>query len=311
MPAKKLPDAGPDPSVPAKFFGSVGCLLSLVFCSAVLCVLGFAGWNQTAGWRRSFTAHAPATATGLPPRPATYTPVNDGAGLLTSAEADSLGGRLRGFAHATSTQVVIVTVPSLNGYEIADFAQRLYHDWGIGQRGNNNGLLVLVARQEHQMRIQPGYGLEGAIPDAIAKRLITNVLTPAFQAKRYYAGLDALATQLMQLAQGETASFLPPEPNTDLAQLIPYLEWVAAVSLLLLLLVLFRYGSRGLWRWVTYAQVVRSTGGKRSASRGSSWSSSSDSSSSSSSSSGGNDSSSSSDSWGGGDSGGGGASGSW
>ena len=118
-----------------------------------------------------------------PPRPNPPRLVNDLAGLMRPDEANALEQKLVAYNDSTSSQIAVVTVPSLDGDEIANYAQRLYEAWGIGQQGKNNGILVLVAAQEHQARIQTGYGLEGAVPDALAKRIISNTLVPAFPAK--------------------------------------------------------------------------------------------------------------------------------
>ena len=274
-----------------KIFKSLGCLGLLLFVSIIIAALGTALWNWAgAGLGRLGAPHPAVASSGMPVRPATYTPVVDAAGILTTNELRALSTKLQDFEHASTTQLVVVTVPSLNGAELDDYAQQLYHSWGIGQRRSNNGLLVLVAMQEHGLRIQTGYGLEGAIPDATCEQLITNVLEPAFKNQQYYAGLDAVTTQLIQLAQGETASFKPPASPG-----FPWGLWSLALLIMgLLLTLLFRtLGIETLWRWTELA-------GTR---FGSSSGSSLDNDSSSSSSSG--------DSWGGGDSGGGGASGSW
>ena len=275
-----------------KIFKSLGCLGLLLFVSIIIAALGTALWNWAGAELGHLGAPHPAVvSSGMPVRPAAYTPVVDAAGILTTSEQRALSTKLRDFEHASTTQLVVVTVPSLNGAELEDYAQQLYHSWGIGQRRSNNGLLVLVAMQEHGLRIQTGYGLEGAIPDATSEQLITSVLTPAFKNQQYYAGLDAVTTQLIQLAQGETASFKPPASSG-----FPWSLWSLALLIMgLLLTPLFRkFGIEALWRWTELAGTRIRIG-----SSGSSFNDDSGSS------------SSSNDSWGGGDSGGGGASGSW
>ena len=144
-----------------------------------------------------------ASAQSLPPRPNPPRLVNDLAHLMQPAEADALEQKLVAYNDSTSSQIAVVTVPTLDGDEIADYAQKLYESWGIGRKGKNNGILILVAQQEHTARIQTGYGLEGAVPDAIAKRIISNTLVPAFRQNQYYAGLDRATDQLIALAKGE------------------------------------------------------------------------------------------------------------
>ena len=159
------------------------------------------------GWLRLLLAllllAGPAGAQTTPPRPNPPRLVNDLAGLMQPAEAAALEQKLVAYNDSTSSQIAVVTVPSLDGDEIANYAQRLYEAWGIGQKGKNNGILVLVAKEERQARIQTGYGLEGAVPDALAKRIISNTLVPAFRQNQYYAGLDRATDQLIALARGE------------------------------------------------------------------------------------------------------------
>ncbi len=144
-----------------------------------------------------------ARAQNVPPRPSPPRLVNDLAGLLQPQEVAALEQKLVAYNDSTSSQIAVVTVPTLDGNDIADYSQKLYESWGIGQKGKNNGILVLVAAQEHTARIQTGYGLEGAVPDALAKRIISNVLVPAFKQNQYYAGLDRATDALISLARGE------------------------------------------------------------------------------------------------------------
>ncbi|MDJ0364418.1 TPM domain-containing protein [Hymenobacter sp. H14-R3] len=144
-----------------------------------------------------------ARAQTVPPRPSPPRLVNDLAGLLQPQEVAALEQKLVAYNDSTSSQIAVVTVPSLDGNDIADYAQKLYEGWGIGQKGKDNGILVLVAAKEHTARIQTGYGLEGAVPDALAKRIISNVLVPAFKQNQYYAGLDRATDALISLARGE------------------------------------------------------------------------------------------------------------
>ncbi|GAA4502382.1 hypothetical protein GCM10023172_25710 [Hymenobacter ginsengisoli] len=144
-----------------------------------------------------------ARAQNVPPRPDPPHLVNDLAGLMQPQEVAALEQKLVAYDDSTSSQIAVVTVPSLDGDDIADYAQKLYESWGIGRKGKDNGILVLVAKQEHTARIQTGYGLEGAVPDALAKRIISNTLVPAFKENNYYAGLDRGTDQLIALAKGE------------------------------------------------------------------------------------------------------------
>ena len=186
-------------------------------------------------------------AQSLPPRPNPPRLVNDLAGLMQPAETDALERKLVAYNDSTSSQIAVVTVPTLDGNDIADYSQKLYEAWGIGRKGKNNGILILVAQQEHQARIQTGYGLEGAVPDALAKRIISNTLVPAFRQNQYYAGLDRGTDQLIALAKGEyqadPADARPQGRSSDGGSGIPF--WVIIGVLVLLFIMLRNRGGGG------------------------------------------------------------------
>ncbi len=144
-----------------------------------------------------------AQAQDIPPRPNPPRLVNDLAHVMQPQEADALERKLVAYDDSTSSQLAVVTVPTIGDNDLFDYAQKLYESWGIGRKGKNNGLLILVAVKEHKVRIHTGYGLEGAVPDALAKRIGDNTLAPAFKQNQYYAGLDRGTDQLIALAKGE------------------------------------------------------------------------------------------------------------
>jgi uncharacterized protein len=143
----------------------------------------------------------------LPEKPVPPRLVNDLAGMLNNREADALENKLVSFNDSTSTQIAIVTVSDLNGYAIGDFAQRLGEKWGIGQKGFNNGVLIVVkpktAMSRGEVFIAPGYGLEGVIPDIVCAGIVDNEILPSFRNGEYYKGLDKAVNVLMSLASGE------------------------------------------------------------------------------------------------------------
>lgn len=143
----------------------------------------------------------------IPEKPVPPRLVNDFAGMLKPAEAERLEQKLVAFNDSTSTQIAIVTVTSLNGYDKADYAQRLAEKWGIGQKGRDNGVLILVKPKtvdsNGQVQIAQGYGLEGAIPDLTCGEIVDNEILPAFRNGDIYGGLDKSTSTLMSLARGE------------------------------------------------------------------------------------------------------------
>ncbi|TAE22979.1 MAG: TPM domain-containing protein [Cytophagales bacterium] len=139
----------------------------------------------------------------IPDRPNPPRLVNDYVGILQPGERAALEEKLRRYTDSTSTQITVVIVKTTQPYPIGDFAFQIGRKWGVGQKGKNNGLVLAWATTDRKIYIATGYGLEGAITDAVSNRIITNVLRPAFREQRYYAGLDAATTEIIQRAQGE------------------------------------------------------------------------------------------------------------
>ena len=157
------------------------------------------------------TATDNGTNTVIPDRPNPPRLVNDFVGVLSSTERSQLEQKLRTYNDSTSTQITIVIVRTTEPYPIGDFAFQVGRKWGVGQQGKNNGLVIAWATETRKVYIATGYGLEGAIPDAIAKRIITNTIAPAFKQQQYYQGLDAATTEIIQRARGEYQA----EPQSD------------------------------------------------------------------------------------------------
>ena len=137
----------------------------------------------------------------FPPRPSG--PVLDQGNLLAGGEERALTRKLTAFEDTTSTAIVVVTLQSLNGAPIADYAFELGREWGVGQEGKDNGVVFLVSKGDRQMFIATGYGVEGALPDAIANRIIERIVTPAFRNGQFYAGIDRGTDAIIQATAGE------------------------------------------------------------------------------------------------------------
>lgn len=146
------------------------------------------------------------TAGAIPSRPAPARLVNDLAGLFSAGQRESLEKTLVAFDDSTSNQIAIVTTNDLEGYAASEYATRIGIDWGVGSADFNNGIVILVKPKtttSGQVFIAIGYGLEGAIPDAYAKRIINNLMIPHFIENDYFAGVEAACEILMGLASGE------------------------------------------------------------------------------------------------------------
>ncbi len=115
--------------------------------------------------------------------------VNDYAGMLSSYAEGQLDGLLRDLEKTDSTQLVVLTIPSLEGEDLEGFSIRLAEQWKIGQKGLDNGAILLIAKRERKVRIEVGYGLEGSLTDLMAGRIIRNVIVPQFKAGNFDRGV--------------------------------------------------------------------------------------------------------------------------
>ncbi|MEW6119085.1 MAG: YgcG family protein [Pseudomonadota bacterium] len=129
--------------------------------------------------------------------------VTDLTGTLTAAQAQALDSRLAAFEAQKGSQIAVLIVPTTQPEDIAQFGIRVADAWKIGRKKVDDGVILVVAKNDRTLRIEVGYGLEGAIPDAIAKRVIAETIVPHFRAGDYAGGIDAGVTQLMKLIEGE------------------------------------------------------------------------------------------------------------
>ena len=137
--------------------------------------------------------------------------VIDQVGLLTSTQRQQLEQQLAGFEKSKGSQIAILIVSTTKPETIDQYSFRVAEAWQLGRKDIDDGLLLLVAVQDRSMRIEVGYGLEGAIPDAIAKRVIAEIITPHFKQEQYYQGIVAGVQRLIGLVDGEPL----PVPNSD------------------------------------------------------------------------------------------------
>ncbi len=137
----------------------------------------------------------------LPPKPAAL--VTDFTNTISPADIQLLENKLVAFDDSTSTQIAVVIIKSVGEYDINDYAQKLGRAWGIGQKGKNNGIVLLVAMDDHKLSIQTGYGAEGAVTDINTSEIINNDIKPHFKQGDYYGGLNAGTDDIMKLMKGE------------------------------------------------------------------------------------------------------------
>lgn len=129
--------------------------------------------------------------------------VNDYTQTLTTDELAALEQKLVAFDDSSSTQIAVVVINDLEGYDVADYAVRLAEKWGIGQQEKNNGIVLLASLGDRKVSIQTGYGMEGALPDAIARRIIEIAIKPNFKQGDYYTGLDQATDAIIAYTKGE------------------------------------------------------------------------------------------------------------
>lgn len=209
---------------------------ALPLCLALVCLLGslplqaglFDGWQK---------------GDGLPEPPDPPRLVNDLAGVLPSFQRDSLERVLVDFDRNTSNQICVVTVSTLGDREIMEYGTALGNKWGIGSTRNNGVLLLLKARGTGDERyidvaIMTGRGLEGAIPDAYASRIIRNIMGPELREDRYMPAVAKACAELMALAAGEIS-----EPRDDEEE--DMTETIVFVIILLILILLIVFGRSG------------------------------------------------------------------
>jgi len=149
----------------------------------------------------------PGLSQDIPPRPQPPRLVNDMAGILKEPEAAQLESMLVEFDRASSTQIAVVTIPDLGGYDISDYAFRLGEAWGVGQEGFDNGFVVLVRPKAAESRgrvfIATGYGVEEYVPDAVAKRIVETEMIPLFEQNQYFEGIKRGVDILISLTEGK------------------------------------------------------------------------------------------------------------
>jgi uncharacterized protein len=129
--------------------------------------------------------------------------VNDYTNTLTVEQVHALENKLVAYDDSTSSQVAVVIIPTTGDYPIEDVAIAILRKWGVGGKEKSNGIVILVAKEDRDVRIEIGYGLEGAIPDMIAASIIDHQVLPNFREGNYYRGLDQGTDAIIEAAAGE------------------------------------------------------------------------------------------------------------
>ncbi|MEI8031928.1 MAG: TPM domain-containing protein [Chlorobiaceae bacterium] len=137
--------------------------------------------------------------------------INDYGSMISPQAKADLEAKLQQFEAAESTQIVILTVPSLEGDPIEDFSIKVAEVWKIGHKGSDNGVLLIVSKAEHKVRIEVGYGLEGRLTDLLAGRIVRDEIVPAFSAGQFDAGFSKGVSSIIDAVHGEYKA----KPNAE------------------------------------------------------------------------------------------------
>jgi uncharacterized protein len=167
--------------------------------------------------------------------------VTDEAGILSAGARDALSSKLGELEAKSGIQLVVATVNSLQGEEIEPYANALFRTWKLGEKDKNNGVLLLVAPNEHRVRIEVGYGLEGTLTDALSKIIIANAIAPRFKAGDFDGGVSRGVDDIITVLTTDAAEWQQrPSLRLDRQDVPDWTEWVllaAAIALITLLVV--------------------------------------------------------------------------
>jgi uncharacterized protein len=172
----------------------------------------------------------------VPKKPSPPRLVNDFTNTLTPEQKEALEAKLVAYDDSTSNQIAVVIIPSTGDYSVEEVALQIIRTWGVGGKEHSNGVVLLVAKNDHKIRIETGYGLEGAIPDVTARSIIDNDLTPNFRAEDYYRGLDQATDDLMKAAAGEYSA---PRKSAKRGRGFPF---ALVIFIVIILISIFRRG---------------------------------------------------------------------
>lgn len=197
---------------------------------------------------------------GIPEPPQPPRRVNDFAGMLAPGGSSRIESLLAAYEDSTSTQIAVVLVENLEGYEVADYASRIFELWNIGQKGANNGLLILVARDDRKIRLETGYGLEERLTDALSRRIIEQDILPLFRKGDVEGGITAGIYRVTEVLSGayQAKEGSGSDLWADLKRSLPY---SFAILVILLLLIARGAGGGGGGGRATYSGRGRSMGG--------------------------------------------------
>lgn len=177
----------------------------------------------------------------IPEKPKFQTSVYDYANVLNTTEKTQLEEKLIRYSDSTSTQIVVITIESLKNEDIGILTPKWAQEWGIGQAKEDNGVLILLAKEERKIWISPGYGLEDRLTAGIGGEITRNIIIPEFKAGSYYRGLDKGADAIFDVFKGKYKSSRKQSKGQD----FPILPFIIIIVIVLILLAKNKGGGPG------------------------------------------------------------------
>lgn len=178
----------------------------------------------------------------IPEKPSLQTSVYDYATIFNANEKTQLEEKLIRYSDTTSTQIIVVTVESLKGEDVSQLATKWAHTWGIGQAKEDNGVIILISKNDRKIAINPGYGLEDRLTAGIGGEIIRNIIIPEFKAGSYYNGVDKGTDALFDVFKGK---YKATRKKAQQQQDFPVLPFVIIVIFIILLISRNKGGGSG------------------------------------------------------------------
>ena len=175
----------------------------------------------------------------VPEKPAVLYPVTDNVGILTQTEKDQLNQKLIKFSDSTSTEILVIIIPTTGGEDVNYLATMYGEKWKIGQKGIDNGIVFLIATEDHTMSIQQGRAVEQYLTASVAGQIMDYIVTPNFKKGLWYEGINRGTTALMEAVEGK---FEPLAKDTDQEGLSPGQLIMIAFFVFLIISTLFKGG---------------------------------------------------------------------
>lgn len=168
-----------------------------------------------------FAYSSPGNSSGL---------VNDFASVLSAEQETALENKLYSFEQGTSHEIAVAIVKNLGGDSVENYSEELFKEWGIGKKGTDNGVLLLVSIEDREMRIEVGYGLEGALVDSEAKWILDNSVAPFFKEGKYYEGISAGTDKIEEAIKGEIVSSKTSKSSKISFDALVFFGWILFVA---------------------------------------------------------------------------------